>query len=1232
MTEQCLMVAYLAIIFKSSSSNMIFPAAVILVCAFLTVASSNTVHINAKLGKDGNCSITSGTTAPCRTLAHAYTLLQGQSEAIFKLETGVELHQQLTFHRANVTFQAVNSEVQTQRISCHGYGGLLLTNCSSFVLSNIEFYDCKTQDNATKVEATILITSSTDITMTDSNIFNSSSSAIMLRDCYGNINLTNMVLGKNGGQSCCPKAGGLNIEKFFSNKLGRFNIKNCTFSHNGYSKHSCNQTSNSEHQMYSKPGNSKTHNKNFKDAGGMSIFIAGNKSHDIININDCNFMGNRANWGGGLHVYSYRSNHNTINVINCIFMYNEAHEDGGGLSLMYAPLSINNSITFENVHFKNNFAQHGGAMVIKVSKALYHNNTRIVFKQCTWENNIATYLSPAIDISRFERTISDGYFPIPLFQDVSFTNNTLQTWHNKYLYSTHRNSHGVFLTTEIHVHFSGHVTFTNNYFSALQAVSSNLVFYKNTTAIFVNNRGINGAAIALLGLSKLYLYKNTKFEFINNTASGYGGGILYNGIDQHDFFGGTECFIKVKAPNKNVFFHFHGNEALQGSWIFADSFVSCQCAFKEKLRDFIRIENVLNCIGHFNPTLNQSTNLITSSGRIFETHHLNYSAIPGEKVKLKVKLKDDFGNELNPLLKLDILDKSCHNISLAENFTITKQFHPKGPPLEEARIQVLAPGIRHINYIFYLRLQRCPPGFVYNSTAKICLCGHNKQLAEILSCNMLTYQATVHTNYWVGYMPGSDDYDLYFAPCYSPICNERLHKLPKNPDDLNDYFCRNTSRRGIMCGQCIANHTVYYHSPNKICKPHKNCRIGPLIYICSEILPVFLLFIVIVMCNLSFTSGKVVGLIFLVQYIGGNLYVSSKYTGLPQLIYGIFNLELLYSESLSFCLWESMDFQDIIAVKYVTILFAFALVVILILLLKTNRFVNIVSFKRPASRYYSFIHGLSAFLVICYIQCTKTSFQILQYTTPVSMNGKHASLYTYYGGQPYFKGKHLYYSIIALFNLLTVTFLAPCLLLLHPLLLNLLSHCHLSEHRITLKLYRLLHMHKVMPFIDCFQSCYKDKYRFFAGLYFVYRVALILCTMLSNSYNDVLLYTQLLLLLFLIIHCTVNPYKKSIHNSLDSMAFGIMSCINFLSILMDKKTSLSKEAIGILYALQVILVYLPLLACVVELTRRLGMKLWNRNKSYTNLLDADVTDRTEEEDKRHRNYHGSQELPRVQQY
>ena len=162
-----------------------------------------------------------------------------------------------------------------------------------------------------------------------------------------------------------------------------------------------------------------------------------------------------------------------------------------------------------------------------------------------------------------------------------------------------------------------------------------------------------------------------------------------------------------------------------------------------------------------------------------------------------------------------------------------------------------------------------------------------------------------------------------------------------------------------------------------------------------------------------------------------------------------------------------------------------------------------------------------------------------------------------------------------------------------------------------------------MPFIDSFQSCYKDRLRFFAGLYFVYRVIILLAFTISD--NDLLfsIYSEIVLIVLLGIHAIVQPYKESIYNILDSLVFLNLALINGCTIIskewikqLDKSTKYSKDpSILILSAFQLVLLYMPMAVVFVYLGRRVYAYCRDRKsvvmiKEVENVLNQDTSDTT----------------------
>ncbi len=847
----------------------------------------------------------------------------------------------------------------------------------------------------------------------------------------------------------------------------------------------------------------------------------------------------------------------------------------------------------------------------------YKPGENLVFSHCTWKNNTAVY-SPTIDLSPYFHRDSDksGFLPIPKFSHVKIIENQIKNEDRYKLKSTYRVNSGVFSISLSTVLFSEKVEFVNNSYTAMLLSSAIAVFGSNTSTLFANNYGGNGGAIAMYGFSTITVRVNSYFEFNGNCASEYGGGIFYRTIDQHDFITRSSCFLKyeglnISASDRNITFIFRRNSAASGgSSIYADSFMGCFnfCDAKNESME----ENFIHCIGNITIDEDEDSQTISkleSSGTVFEFHDgiEDYALIPGATRKVNFTVKDEFNQTVTPLMNVGISTATRNtSIQLSPSYTFHNDISARGHPNETATFHFLTHSIGGVYFRFNVTMLDCPPVFYFDPDTLTCKCSteyntDTKLYHAITYCDYTSFRAHMIKNYWAGYINvtaksyendvAAKSYEnLFFSPCFEPLCRNSIH-LPNSSAELESNVCFE-NRTGIMCGTCIEGHSAYIHSREFVCRPDHWCYLGPLFYLLSEILPVCILFAIIVLFDFSFTAGHTVGFIFFAQYLDRlTVHIDDiipYYRKTYRVFYGIFNFEFFVIKPFSFCLWKDFQILDVMVFKYITILAALALVVALISLLKSNKCGWLLKWRTRITTKTSFVHGLSAFLVICYSQCTKTSFLILKSATPTGVNGTTVHRYSYYGGLPYLEGRHLIYAIVAIISLIFVTILPPLILLLHPLSLHLLSLCGRSEHWIVNKILKLTAINRLMPFLDCFQSCYKDRLRFFAGLYFVYRVV-IQCTYNGfETYYGYRVSSDIALILFLGIHSVVQPYKNRIHNLIDSLVFLNLALILAISIFtvfimedIEDKNYDSNPFLMVLTVIQLVLLYLPMIVAVL---------------------------------------------------
>ena len=383
-------------------------------------------------------------------------------------------------------------------------------------------------------------------------------------------------------------------------------------------------------------------------------------------------------------------------------------------------------------------------------------------------------------------------------------------------------------------------------------------------------------------------------------------------------------------------------------------------------------------------------------------------------------------------------------------------------------------------------------------------------------------------------------------------------------------------------------------------------------YLLSEIFPLLLVFGIILYLNIRLTGGNTNCFVLYAQVLGF-LFVSDSESlssstfirtcqKLLKLICCSFNLNFFNLEELSFCLWKGANALDAMVMKATTVGIALVLVVMTILFARCARFRRFSRFQTPQS---ILIHGLSAFFVLCYSQCAHLAFNILNRVCLYSANFHcEHHVVRIAGYMDYLEGAHVRYTVVAIITLIFMIIIPPLLLLLYPLVFNLLSLCQLSELPLVATLWRL------MPFqiLDAFQSSFRDKCRFFAGLYFLYRALILAAFAYSDTVFQFYSAVQLGLIIVVALHAIFQPYKRRAHNIIDTLLFTNLAVINGISLFNYTRKDFmgrysSAMAFNALEIIQAVLVFLPFL-CVIK-HKAIGWKKRRRSVSDLPSLRSD---------------------------
>ena len=1080
----------------------------------------------------------------------------------------------------DVTFIGLNETV----IDCNGLHGFEFMNMTDLKVKALEFSKCVgtrsmlTLNNHTfPFEAGIHINGSTNLAFINVTVSNSTGMGMSVFEIRGSVIFSGCTFRNNGKTTQSRGSTGIFIYLSSNHTVHDSSIK---FDH-------CHFVGNHAYEIDQK-------STPFGRGGGLRIYINSASSNNV-SIDHCSFSDNIASrWGGGLFMSLHDSSKdNLITIQDTNFNNNTSLMGGGATSFSFQcdcmkSICFNNTFLFQLCLFLNNSAVYGGGShfsSIPISNTKYEYN-QMKYIDCTWMHNSAQFGSAIIILSGL---YSEGVRPTLEFEDCTIMSNNIRY---KNLSGPEppapfrQKSVGVgALYCTLHdVKFIGKLNVTDNNGSAILTSSCDLSFQEHSMASFHDNTGYFGGALYLLGVSTISIQPNSLFKFINNAADADGGAIYYKNSDIFEHNYSHSCFIRInRTTGKNISFIFSDNHAgidslaktAQGQSVYALSFSPC-------VREYSNSSTIFNNFRNNDVSTDVST-FMTSN---FESENF-IPVIPGKPTKIPFEGHDDLGHSRSEVYRLTLKKDLNSSIDVDDEFNyIAKQrIKVYGRPGDEATIVLTTLNQYKISLVFEIQLEQCPPGYILlNDRSCVCSAESKTPYIGILRCDNDNFRAYREDGYWYGY---DNEKGFITGYCRVGACSHSKEPLPaiSNASLLSAAVCE-ASRIGIMCSECVNGTSVHYHSPTFKCGGQDKCHLGWLFYILSELIPVTLVFIIVIAFNISFTSGLASGFILYAQIIhsfqvsihdaipNGGIEVLNK---INYLIYSMFNLEFFNIDELSFCLMKTDSILNLLAVQYATILYSFLLILLIVFMLRvcdTRRTKSLFKLRAQKIR-TSIIPGMSAFLILCYAQCVKITYYFLSSSSILGLNGKQVKIVVYTNGKfEWFGPEHLKYAIPAVVIGVLVMSIPMILFLLYPLCNKILACLKIEDTKYVKIICKIVPIQRLQPFLDSFESCFKDNCRFFSGLYFLYRV-IMLANLVLNYMKYFYIVLEVQLIVMLVLHAVAQPYKERRYNIIDSLLFAHMALINALT--MFNFTSKYR----VVASIQSVLIALPLVCALL---------------------------------------------------
>ena len=825
-----------------------------------------------------------------------------------RLSSSVILSERLYIsNRSNITI--TGSEENGTSINCDPHNttdgfGIILNDSSIIKLSQLTIRNCGATQHypGTKhkrhllFQSALLIAHCKDITLEKVYIQSSKGTGLLMLNVKGKVSINKSNFSKNMG---VHGGGGVHLT-MWDTEGTTIVFNHCQFIENN-----------------------KVNGTNYEglaSGGGLQIRLVQNAVNVTIVLQKCYIERNCAEWGGGLFIgLLYNANHNKIYIYNSIIENNRASEfkGGGGVDMGFydfnhAHYPKCNTVLFENTEINSNRATYGGGISVFSEHFSTYTDNSLTFVNCTWFNNKASF-SAAIDVSPNSVTKLTGTFAIkPLFSDCKFIDNKLDNEQKQQENERHKvfksSSLAIFSVSDIDISIQGQTEFINNTGTALRVYLATVTFKAKANVSFIGNSGQEGGAVALMGVSILYLEDDTTVIFINNSAE-LGGAINYQ-VFQKELISSRSCFLTVETNNTH--FVFEGNKAFTnvGTSVYASTLYPCKKHCKKKNCHQTDIKELLNCcVGTFEINETNNTWLSTTSEAYYDSPREIF-AKPGEVIQLSLGVFDEVRHNITNITIFKILTDQPTGLDfqIDSNFryTTTGEVRVYGNPRSKGKIKLVTMDLKNTAKEYQVILTECPPGYEIRNQKCTCMESHFINLY----CETKGIKSFIKVGTWVG---KTGESILVTSGCPLGFCKyntkktahstkfSQLYQLPYNLTHLNEFICQ-AGRKGIICGDCQDGYSALYHSNEYKCQRDSDqCKYGILVYLVSELLPTTLVFLFVLSFNISFTSGGVNGFILFAQIVdlicinnnGLETFDSSNFLISQQkIIYGLLSLSI----------------------------------------------------------------------------------------------------------------------------------------------------------------------------------------------------------------------------------------------------------------------------------------------------------------------------------------------------
>ena len=1061
------------------------------------------IHVSQLHGNDTlNCLKNDG--IPCQTLQYVFENIKGQNSTVIYVELGhYVLKKSFTFWNVNyfAVIGLVDSYVHghdtrysdTVAIQCRANVGLAFINSSEIIIKNVILSQCGAIQNSTSLTLNnqtnehkkflvgLFLVNCLNLSMDSVRINESPGIGMQLYDVAGIVTISNSIFYKNGKRNLDSlektyPGGGFYFEFTFMgglypfkappekiyNENGTFYFINVHFEANSAPKLA----------RIVNPGGNQ--HDAFGRGGGASFFIKGAAQKNSFFFKKCHFSQNSARWGAGLFIeLQDNTKANKMEFHLSEFVHNTAAMAGGGMRVglitVIDDIACNpNWMRFTFCRFEHNNATIGGGISLygktKLSYSFFPVKSYVNLTNCIFVSNLASlgsaFLSSLWNTNQYGIGSGDTY-------KVYIKNSHIEN--NKVVYT----EDGFKVCGSGAIYAQGtpflleNTTLIHNTKTALVLDNAYVKVFENVS--FINNTGQNGGAMSLYGLSKVIVAYKANLTFIENTCSIKGGAIYVRTPGpQMVAFKSTElqihgCFFYFEdIENSSV--SFRGNKGpnnASGQSVYATTLKYCRAPNEPRVNNKV-LEGKSFHYYYANGSKSNMINEIVTDAVNMELHSSDWNISTDKIFSPYVSLTDEKSNSVFGLVTIKLDSKKPVKYDPSPYFLVKDKIQslqviakPKthyNITLETVDSQQVVASVRNAV------IKKCAPGFYWEETESRSSCKCDTQMG-VSRCDYDKQMLFLLIGYWGGYV----DNKFIVVPCPENYCycNHTNISSSANGECLfsNHHKCKG-NRKGQLCGQCMSGYSLNVSDDEctQNCMSKSKKWIG---YIIGIVLFLTLFVLIVMLINFDpFTAYLNAWLYFyqvLHYVVPGNISFDPFLT----FIIGLAEIQIVGIGGV--CIWAKIDDLEKLMFDFILPFYFFICLYILNKVfvrwpnnLFTRRFTNV-----------SLARAFCTLFVLSYSTVVINSVKILY---PIQVGNNY---FVYYQGNVrYFNSHHAPFAVIAILLVIFVGLLFPLLLLRRSLF-----NC------IDKGLLRLL--------LDNFQRCFRDGYKWCAGLYFAFRFIIV---------------------------------------------------------------------------------------------------------------------------------------------